>query len=133
MTLKEALVLVEHDGLSLAILDHALGDGDSTRLCERLRERGIPFLIYSGLLPKSRRPISPRSLGTGNDNLGILSGETAVHSLTGKTGSRSDPDSAAAPPARKPRRRSGARSQRCPTARPTFIYPCLPVLGRTHP
>ena len=47
-TLKHALILVEHDGLSGAILDHALGDGDSSQLCERLKERGIPFMIYSG-------------------------------------------------------------------------------------
>jgi DNA-binding response OmpR family regulator len=47
-TLKHALILVEHDGISGAILDHALGDGDSSQLCARLKERGIPFLIYSG-------------------------------------------------------------------------------------
>jgi DNA-binding response OmpR family regulator len=47
-TLKHALILVEHDGLSGAILDHALGDGDSSLLCSRLTEREIPFLIYSG-------------------------------------------------------------------------------------
>jgi CheY-like chemotaxis protein len=47
-TLKHALILVEHDGLSGAILDHALGDDDSSRLCGRLKERGIPFIIYSG-------------------------------------------------------------------------------------
>jgi len=47
-TLKHALLLVEHDGLSGAILDHALGDGDSSLLCERLNERGVPFMIYSG-------------------------------------------------------------------------------------
>ena len=47
-TLKHALILVEHDGLCGAILDHALGDGDSSLLCERLKERGIPFLMYSG-------------------------------------------------------------------------------------
>jgi len=48
-TLKHALLLVEHDGLSAAILDHALGDGDSSLLYKRLTERGIPFMIYSGL------------------------------------------------------------------------------------
>jgi len=47
-TLRHALLLVEHDGLSAAILDHALGDGDSSLLYARLRERGVPFLIYSG-------------------------------------------------------------------------------------
>jgi DNA-binding response OmpR family regulator len=47
-TLRHALLLAEHDGLSAAILDHALGDGDSSELCARLKERGVPFMIYSG-------------------------------------------------------------------------------------
>ena len=47
-TLKHALLLVEHDGLSAAILDHALGDEKSSVLYKRLKERGIPFMIYSG-------------------------------------------------------------------------------------
>ena len=46
--LKHALLLVEHDGLSGAILDYALPDGDSSLLCARLKERGIPFFMYSG-------------------------------------------------------------------------------------
>ena len=33
-SLKHAKVLVEHDGLSAAIIDHALSDGDSTSICE---------------------------------------------------------------------------------------------------
>jgi DNA-binding NtrC family response regulator len=47
-TLKHAMLLVEHDGLAAAILDHALPDGDSSALCVRLTERGIPYMIYSG-------------------------------------------------------------------------------------
>ena len=47
-TLKHALILVEHDGLSGAILDHALGGENSSLLCARLKARGIPFMIYSG-------------------------------------------------------------------------------------
>ncbi len=47
-TLRHAKLLVEHDGLSAAILDHALPDGDSASICSRLTERGIPFLMYSG-------------------------------------------------------------------------------------
>jgi DNA-binding response OmpR family regulator len=47
-TLRHALLLAEDDGLSAVILDHALGDGDSSELCARLKERGIPFMIYSG-------------------------------------------------------------------------------------
>lgn len=48
-TVKHARLLIEHDGLSAAMLDHALPDGDSTSLCERLTERRVPFLMYSGL------------------------------------------------------------------------------------
>ena len=37
----------EHDGLSAAIMDHALSDGDSSELCARLKARGIPHVSYS--------------------------------------------------------------------------------------
>ena len=47
-TVKHAKLLVEHDGLTAAILDHALSDGDSMSVCTRLKERGIPFIMYSG-------------------------------------------------------------------------------------
>ena len=47
-TVRHALILAEHDGLSAAIMDHALSDGDSTALCARLEERGIPYVTYSG-------------------------------------------------------------------------------------
>ena len=47
-SLREALQLVESDGLAAAVLDHALGDGDSSQLCARLKERDIPFVLYSG-------------------------------------------------------------------------------------
>ena len=50
-TVRHALILVEHDGLSAAVMDHALSDGDSTRLCARLKERGIPYVSYSGYSP----------------------------------------------------------------------------------
>jgi CheY-like chemotaxis protein len=47
-TVRHALILIEHDGLSGAIMDHGLSDGDSTNLCARLKERGIPYISYSG-------------------------------------------------------------------------------------
>ena len=47
-TARHALILVEHDGLSGAIMDHSLSNGDSTNLCARLKERGIPYISYSG-------------------------------------------------------------------------------------
>jgi DNA-binding response OmpR family regulator len=43
-----ALAAVEDPDLSAAILDHALGKDDSSQLCERLKERDIPFVIHSG-------------------------------------------------------------------------------------
>ena len=49
-TLHHALVLVEHHSLSAAVLYHALPDGDSSPLCERLEERKLPFVVYSGLV-----------------------------------------------------------------------------------
>ena len=55
-TLKHAILLAEHDGLSAAILDHALGDGDSSHLCNRLTERGIPYMIYSGYPKRKDAP-----------------------------------------------------------------------------
>ena len=50
-TVQHALVLAHHDGLSAAILDHALPDGDCSILCELLKKRSIPFLVYSGFGP----------------------------------------------------------------------------------
>ena len=47
-TIQHAKLLVEHDGLTAAILDHALPDGDCNSLCERLIQRRLPFLIYTG-------------------------------------------------------------------------------------
>ena len=38
-TVRHALILVEHDGLSGAIMDHALSDGESTALCAQLNVR----------------------------------------------------------------------------------------------
>jgi DNA-binding NtrC family response regulator len=50
-TVRHALILAEHDGLSAAIMDHALSDGDSALLRVRLKERGIPYVSYSGFDP----------------------------------------------------------------------------------
>jgi DNA-binding response OmpR family regulator len=47
-TLAAALLAVEDPTLSAAIVDHALGDGDSSELCQRLKERDVPFVTYSG-------------------------------------------------------------------------------------
>src|SRR5262245_23449938 len=47
-TLDEGLRQAEQDDLSAAVLDLVLGANDGAALCARLRERGIPFVIYSG-------------------------------------------------------------------------------------
>jgi DNA-binding response OmpR family regulator len=55
-TVRHARLLVEHDGLSAVILDHALSDGDCTNLCARLNERNIPFLMYTGMEKATEGP-----------------------------------------------------------------------------
>jgi DNA-binding response OmpR family regulator len=47
-TLEQALAAVEHDNLAAAILDHALPDTDSRILCEKLGDKNVPIVIYSG-------------------------------------------------------------------------------------
>jgi len=48
-TLSEALVCVEIDRLAAAVIDHALHDEESGPVCQRLNERKLPFVVYSGL------------------------------------------------------------------------------------
>ena len=50
-TVRHALILIEHDGLAGAIMDHALSDGDSAEVCARLTARGIPYVSFSGFDP----------------------------------------------------------------------------------
>jgi len=47
-SLTEAIHLVEHDGLSAAVLDFGLADGDADAVCARLDERHITFILHSG-------------------------------------------------------------------------------------
>jgi CheY-like chemotaxis protein len=47
-TLQHALLIAKHDGLSAAIIDHVLRDGDSAMLCKMLKERNVPFAMHSG-------------------------------------------------------------------------------------
>jgi DNA-binding response OmpR family regulator len=46
--LHHATILVEHDAIDAAILDHAIGEKTCAALYDRLNERGIPFIIYTG-------------------------------------------------------------------------------------
>jgi DNA-binding response OmpR family regulator len=47
-TVSAALVAVEAAAVTAAIVDHGLPDGDSEAICNRLSERNIPFVTYSG-------------------------------------------------------------------------------------
>src|SRR6267154_1801796 len=47
-TLDRALLLAEHAGLSAAVLDYGLAAGNCGPISERLTQRRIPFVIYSG-------------------------------------------------------------------------------------
>lgn len=47
-TIADAIRLVEHDGLSAAVLDFGLRDGEADAICGRLHERAIPFILHSG-------------------------------------------------------------------------------------
>jgi DNA-binding response OmpR family regulator len=47
-SLEHALLLADNDGLSAAIIDHALVDGDTGPLREKLSRLNIPFILYSG-------------------------------------------------------------------------------------
>ena len=62
-TVRDALVLVEDVTLSAAILDHGLRDGNSSPLCARLNERGIPFILYTGFPPVQGECSGSRHIG----------------------------------------------------------------------
>ena len=47
-SLASALIAVEDEAPSAVILDHALSDGESSQLCNRLKERNIPYVLHSG-------------------------------------------------------------------------------------
>jgi DNA-binding response OmpR family regulator len=47
-TLATALRCAEEPDLSAAVLDHGLRDTDTSDVCTKLKERNIPFVVYSG-------------------------------------------------------------------------------------
>src|SRR2546423_6457380 len=46
--LQDGLRLAGHPDLSAAVLDFGLPDAEGTALCERLRDRQIPFVLHTG-------------------------------------------------------------------------------------
>jgi DNA-binding NtrC family response regulator len=59
--LDRALKLADDPQLSAAVLDFRLDQVDTSPVCERLVQRGIPFLFYSGALHRAyqRWPTAP--------------------------------------------------------------------------
>ena len=47
-TVGDAMVVAEHVNLAAAVVNHVLQDGESSPVCERLKERNIPFVLFSG-------------------------------------------------------------------------------------
>jgi DNA-binding response OmpR family regulator len=47
-SLAQAFMALEDDPPSAVILDHALSDGESSQFRECLKQRNIPFVLYSG-------------------------------------------------------------------------------------
>jgi DNA-binding response OmpR family regulator len=47
-TVEDALLAVEDLDLAAGIVNHLLADGESSRVCERLKERHVPFVLFSG-------------------------------------------------------------------------------------
>jgi DNA-binding response OmpR family regulator len=47
-TLRDALKMAEDPSLAAAVLDHGLSDTDTSEVCEKLKRRHIPFVLYSG-------------------------------------------------------------------------------------
>ena len=71
--LQEGLRLADHPELAGAVLDFRLGGDDASTLCERLADRGLPFVLHSGYghLPAARgagvvipKPARPQVLVT---------------------------------------------------------------------
>ena len=59
---RHALLLIEHDGVSAAIVDIALSDADRSELCAQLNARGISYAVYRGFDPvKETRAGSPET------------------------------------------------------------------------
>jgi len=88
--LADALGLVEQNAWSGAVLDYRLGLDDVRLLCRRLADRGIPFMIYTGLadLPESypsavivQKPACGDTLLMGMSELVSRRADAAAHGL----------------------------------------------------
>ena len=51
-SLAQAFIVIKDDAPSAVILDHALSDGESSPLCDCLKEQNIPYVLHSGYSPR---------------------------------------------------------------------------------
>jgi len=56
MSNGEAMRWLEDNAPDIAVLDIMLKDGTSLEIARELKNRGVPFAVYSGLPPKADRP-----------------------------------------------------------------------------
>jgi DNA-binding response OmpR family regulator len=72
-SLANALIAVEDEVPSAVIFDHELSDGESSQLCDCLKEQNIPYVLHSGYGPREyngaadnaayvHKPASPQHL-----------------------------------------------------------------------
>jgi DNA-binding response OmpR family regulator len=47
-TVRDAIGKAVSADFTAAVLDHGLSDGDTSEVCETLKGRSIPFVVYSG-------------------------------------------------------------------------------------
>ena len=50
-SLAQAFIVIEDDAPSAVILDHALSNGESSQLCDCVKEHNIPYVLHSGYSP----------------------------------------------------------------------------------
>ena len=62
-SLAQAFIVIEDDAPSAVILDHALSDGESSQLCDCLKEQNIRTCSTVGTAPENimGRPTTPRT------------------------------------------------------------------------
>jgi DNA-binding response OmpR family regulator len=51
-SVKQALRVAKDTGISGAVIDYELPDGDCAQLCAALKEHNVPFVISSGVKPE---------------------------------------------------------------------------------
>ncbi len=85
----KALKWLDENTPELALLDVMLKDGPCLRLAQELKDRGVPFVVYSGLppvrdcppelqdVPWLEKPVSRRELASALSQLTVTLGQAA--------------------------------------------------------